>query len=146
MSVYFARVGDYVKIGFSDDPVGRSTSVTRLGLRPARIEHGAEVDFIGWIPGDLSREAELHARFAAKRTTGEWFILDRPTVEAIIWDDPSGVDIKRMSMMAVLACLKYPEMTRDELEAAGITILGRSIEEILADPDSILNKALGGAA
>lgn len=130
MSVYFAKVGEYVKIGYSHDPMARSTTITRTGARPDDIEFNARVDFIGWIPGDVWRERELHVQHLEHRATGEWFRIDRKVAEDLIWADPRGVDVKRMSALAVFACIRHPELTRDEIEAAGIPVAPNSVEEL----------------
>lgn len=123
MSVYFARVGDYMKIGFSDDPIARATTITRMGTRPADVAVGDTVDLVGWVPGDVWREGYYHAQHIESRVVGEWFHLDRKCAEDLIWADPRGVDLERMSAMAVFACLRHPELTRDEIEAAGIPVM-----------------------
>jgi hypothetical protein len=57
--VYFAVLGDLVKIGVAVDPERR---VRRLNGELVRVE-----------PGGRERELELHRRFAALRVRGEWF-------------------------------------------------------------------------
>lgn len=135
MSVYFAQAGGYTKIGFSDDPIDRQSTITTSGKRPDDLPYGADVDLIGWVPGDRWTEGAHHARFISKRVAGEWFRLDKDDVAAIkalIWADPRGVDIKGMSFAAVIACRRYPELTRDELAARGVRIKAVSEEEALA--------------
>ena len=62
--VYFIRVDDRVKIGFSEYPEER--------LRHIRaMNPGAEI--VATIPGGLHVEKDLHARFAAYHIEGEWF-------------------------------------------------------------------------
>jgi hypothetical protein len=62
-SVYFVRLGDRVKIGFS----------AHLRKRMEVIPHE---EFLGRIPGTMRDEKNLHRRFAHLRTTGEWFKAD----------------------------------------------------------------------
>jgi hypothetical protein len=62
-SVYFVRLGDRVKIGFS----------AHLRKRMEVIPHE---EFLGQIPGTMRDEKNLHRRFAHLRTTGEWFKAD----------------------------------------------------------------------
>lgn len=73
MSVYFAQVGDFMKIGYAKDPVARVDYLTYMENRPAEIENGDRVDLIGWYPGDLADEAAAHELFADQRVIGEWF-------------------------------------------------------------------------
>jgi hypothetical protein len=126
MAVYFASAGAYIKIGYSAKPEQRIGTVTVNGKRPADVRRGAAVDLLGWVPGDREREAQTHRRFAADHVAGEWFYLEPSTVRDLIWSDPRGVDIRRMSAWAVYAAMKHPELTRDELAAAGVPILARA--------------------
>lgn len=150
MSVYFAEAGGYTKIGYSHDPIKRSTSLTRRGVRPDDLPYGAKANLIGWIPGDTWTEGSIHGRFMDRRVKGEWFnLIDREQIEGLIWDDPRGVSIRRMSAFAVLMADKHPALTRDELEAAGVPILARSFDEAADDPNSPFNlfaAALDGVA
>lgn len=141
MSVYFAQAGPYIKVGYSADPMSRMTTVTRSGKRPDDLPHCAETHPLGWIPGDIYREMELHVRFNDRRAAGEWFSLDLDEVRELIWDDPRGVDIQRMSAQAVFAAIKYPDMTRAELAAAGLHIEAVSIAEIFASSHNWLRGA-----
>jgi hypothetical protein len=69
MSVYFisARELDMVKIGYSFNPIHR--------FRHLRTLCPVELTLEGAIPGDRSKEAELHRRFKLARVRGEWFKL-----------------------------------------------------------------------
>ena len=115
MSVYFIRVGEYIKIGYSHDPVNRATTVTRSGIRPADIPFGADVDLIGWVPGDVWTERAFHVQHIEHRVAGEWFRLTREAAEELIWSDPRGIDLERMTAQAVFVSLKHPEITREEM-------------------------------
>lgn len=138
MSVYFATACGYTKVGYSADPVGRMTTVTRNGTRPADIPFDAPAELLGWIPGERDREAALHREFAASRAGGEWFVLDESEMRDLIWADPHGVDINRMSMLAVCAARKYPSLTRVQLAAAGIPIEAATETEALLAIDAAL--------
>lgn len=131
MSVYFLESGPYMKIGFSDNPIARAGTVTRLGKRPDDLPFEAEVDLIGWIPGDRKVETKVHKVFADIRVAGEWFWSERKVVEAAIWSDPRGVDMHRMSAIAVGTMHKYPTLTRAEVEAAGIPVAAVALEDAL---------------
>ena len=63
--VYFLRVGDRVKIGFSTRPLSRiDTLVTAVP---------DQVDAFVFIRGNERTERALHAEFAEHHTSGEWF-------------------------------------------------------------------------
>jgi hypothetical protein len=128
MSVYFAQVGEYVKVGYSADPIQRAHTLTRNGERPDDIPFGADVDLIGWIPGDRKLERALHHRFGSHWIAGEWFRMDTSAAHEIIKADPQGVDLQRMGGLACIYMWKRPELTRDDLEAAGVIVW--------ADPDT----------
>lgn len=131
MSVYFAQAGAYIKIGYSGDPISRVATVTMNGRRPETLPRGAEATLLGWVPGNRELEAELHRRFAADHVAGEWFYLDPEVARGAIWADPRGVDIHRMSAMAVFAAMEFPEATRDELAAAGVQIEAGDLAEFM---------------
>lgn len=131
MSVYFIEAGPYMKIGFSDNPIQRASTVTHTGKRPDDLPLNAEADLIGWVPGDRKLEREMHKAFAKIRVAGEWFWSERDVAAALIWADPRGVDMHRMSSQAVFAMLKHSTLTRAEVEAAGIAVLAASLEDVL---------------
>lgn len=132
MSVYFIESGPYMKIGFSEDPISRNTTVTRNGKRPDDLPFDAETDLIGWIPGDRKAEARLHKQFAHLRVAGEWFWSERDAARELIWVDPRGVDLHRMAASAVFTMRKYPTLTRADLASAGLAVLAVSEEIALA--------------
>lgn len=86
MSVYFARVGRYIKVGFSENPERRAArlfaSATRYGA-PKDIGAGTPRELIGFVPGHLNEERTAHAALNDFRVTGEWFI-DEPEVRDYI--------------------------------------------------------------
>jgi hypothetical protein len=123
MSVYFATADGYTKIGYSADPAGRMTTVTRNGQRPDDLPFGAKAHLIGWIPGDRAVEAGLHRRFAAHHAAGEWFSgIKDGELRSIVEDDPRGIDVDRMTALAVFVAIAHPELTRDEIAALGVRI------------------------
>jgi hypothetical protein len=130
MSVYFAAAGGYGKIGYSTDPIGRTSTVTLNGERPADISRGADVRLIGWVPGGRREEAQWHRRFAADHVAGEWFYIDPDLVSGLIWDDPCGVDLERMSALAVFAANAHPGISREQISAAGIPVNATSLDQI----------------
>jgi hypothetical protein len=67
--IYFAETedGQFVKIGFSWNPIRR---LYALGtLRPSNFR----IRLIGFFPGTLQAEHELHKQFISDRDNGEWF-------------------------------------------------------------------------
>ena len=127
MSVYFAKSGDYIKIGYSANPAQRAQSITRLATRPAAIKYKDPVELIGWVPGNMWREGVYHAQHIDRRVAGEWFSLDVDYVRELIWQDPRGVDLLRMSAWAVFACIENPDLTRDEIAASGVPVLATTL-------------------
>lgn len=123
MSVYFAEAGGYTKIGYSANPISRAATLTTNGKRPADLPRGEYVDLIGWVPGDTWREGVLHAQFVGSRVAGEWFHrVDRDVIRGLIWADPRGVDLHRMTALAAMYAIRHPGITRADIEAAGITL------------------------
>ena len=66
--VYFLRMGDTLKIGFSRNVGVRLRSIQTGCPEPAEV--------IKIIPGTDQTERYFHAHFAAHRLSGEWFRLD----------------------------------------------------------------------
>lgn len=76
-SVYFARVGDYVKIGFASNPRKRVetllNSATRL-LIPADLDRSLPVELVLVVPFCRTRdERNMQILFANHWAEGEWF-------------------------------------------------------------------------
>jgi hypothetical protein len=140
MSVYFAKVGDYIKIGYSADPASRMTTVTRNGTRPDDIQYGTRAELLGWIPGDRKRETWLHRRFAEHHVAGEWFRIDADNIRGLIWSDPRGVDVERMTAIAVSVAMDYPTLTRGQLAAAGIQV--ESPADLTAALDAVFSELI----
>lgn len=147
MSVYFVLAGGYVKIGYSADPFRRSATVTTHGKRPADLPYGTEAELLGWIPGDKLVEMCWHARFVGDHVAGEWFYLDPAMVLDLIWEDPCGVDLRRMSAAAVFTADKNPGVSREQIAQAGIPVEGVTIAEALESMNARMVAAfVGGAA
>lgn len=66
--VYAIRCADFIKIGFSKKPVRRARGLSTA--TPLKTE------LLGFMPGTMADEAELHRRFAAHRHRAEWFRAD----------------------------------------------------------------------
>jgi hypothetical protein len=75
--VYFLRSGERIKIGSTTNPR------TRFGEIANQI--GADVELLGWMPGDYEVEHNLHKRFLATRIEGEqeWY-TPSPELDAVI--------------------------------------------------------------
>lgn len=71
--VYFAQVGDFVKIGTTRNSVPvRLNAITKgLVISPAGTR-GSNPRLLGVMLGDAKAERAIHARFAAFHVTGEW--------------------------------------------------------------------------
>jgi hypothetical protein len=94
MNVYFAKAGDYLKIGVTKD-VGKRTALLQTG-NPIKLE------LCGFIP-NLDRktayhyEKKLHIFFSKLRVSGEWFHAPRfecydNESRTIVYGD-GGIDI-----------------------------------------------------
>jgi len=70
--VYYFRVGDRIKIGFT-------------GNIESRIKDLAPEEVLGWEPGPASLEKARHRQFAKYRTAHEWF-RDCPEIRQHIAD------------------------------------------------------------
>ena len=122
MSVYFAEAGGYMKIGYSADPISRVGTITTNGTRPADLPRAADATLLGWVPGTRAEESAFHRRFAADWIAGEWFRLDPDVIRDLIWADPSGIDVQRMSALAVFAACNNPGVTREQIAQAGVRV------------------------
>lgn len=74
-AVYFARVGDYVKIGFASNPTQRAkTLLTGRLIVPEDLDRSLKVELVLVIPSCRMRdERNLHLLFARHWAVGEWF-------------------------------------------------------------------------
>lgn len=61
--VYFARLGDLIKIGYSTNPVRRAEELN--------------AELLGFVPGDRELEASLHYELREYRERFEWYRRDR---------------------------------------------------------------------
>lgn len=92
MSVYFARVGRYVKVGYSLTPERRVANLFQSGTRYARpvdCPLDAERELLAVIDGGLNEEDACHQAlddFAA----GCEFFIDEPPVRAFIEQAKAG--------------------------------------------------------
>lgn len=75
--VYFARAGDWVKIGHTDDVATRISDLQTACPLTIRV--------LAIAPGGRAQEREFHRRLRAHRERGEWYRLC-PELIAIIWN------------------------------------------------------------
>lgn len=131
MSVYFARVKGYVKIGYSVDPTERISSITTGScIKPGDVAYGDPIDLLGWIPGDRTVERETHMRFGHLHVTGEWF-WDDEAYEELIEANPYGA-IMSLPSQVVLLMREFPNATRAQV----VEVHERIRSEALFDPAS----------
>lgn len=101
MSIYFIRLGDAVKIGFSTDVTARVN--TQLKAMPS----GAAC--LGHMPGGADVEAHLHKVFGRFHQRGEWFDADPELISfAELMLIP---DLPRKSDEALVAWHESPKPT-----------------------------------
>lgn len=81
--VYFARLGDRIKIGFSKRP----------SKRVEGLQTGApyRISVVHTVPGGRSAEKGLHERFAAQRVWREWFRLEGPVSDFLRGEGVRGL-------------------------------------------------------
>jgi hypothetical protein len=70
--VYFIRMGDMIKIGYTSDLIRR---VQQLSLTRGHV--------LATIPGAWYLEQQLHEKFAGLREYGEWFRAEQPLLDYI---------------------------------------------------------------
>ena len=92
MSVYFARVGQYIKVGYSRTPERRVanlfSSATRYS-RPTDLEADAPRELLATIPGGLGVERMCHSMLGDFAAGGEFFIDESP-VRSFITEATAG--------------------------------------------------------
>jgi Meiotically up-regulated gene 113 len=66
--VYFLRIGDRVKIGYSRNPFQRLSELSTALADPV-------TSFV-FFPGNLADEKRLHRHVESRRTSGEWYRAD----------------------------------------------------------------------
>lgn len=73
MSVYFCRVGRYIKIGNSCNPWKRARSYFYGAGHPHDIDWSQPMEMLGIVYGERDEEQEIHAALADHCMHGEWF-------------------------------------------------------------------------
>lgn len=72
--VYFVEAGDYIKIGFSRDPMTRLSQIRNgRGITAPEGLDTSKTRILAVEHGGMYDEKDLHRRFAAQRAEGEWF-------------------------------------------------------------------------
>ena len=121
MSVYFAQVGRYIKIGYSENPERRVrrlfASETRYGAPKDAPTSLAERTLLKVIDGGEGTERAVHLALDDFRVMGEWFI-DEPEVRDFIATAEGGLR-------------SYPRVVRPlgEFDRDADPVLGMSPEE-----------------
>lgn len=65
--IYFARVGEHVKIGVATSIRNRLATLQTSSPQP--------IELVGVMPGTQKDETRLHKQWAAAHVSGEWFLL-----------------------------------------------------------------------
>lgn len=73
--VYFMVAGDFVKIGYSADPLARAAGV--------QTGSAQKITSIIAIRGTVADERKLHRTFKVYRVSGEWFRKTPPIISAM---------------------------------------------------------------
>lgn len=133
MSVYFAHVSGYVKIGYSKNPYQRvATITTKTAIKPDDVTYGDKVDLLGWVPGDRVVEKSMHQKFAHLHVVGEWF-WDDDCYEHMLEADPFAA-VQWMPGLSAQLMLEHPTIPRE-----------RVVEVALAEVDRTRTEAFAGA-
>jgi len=80
--VYFGRIGNRVKIGYSAHTAKRR--------RTLELMNGTEFDEFVTMPGDVDLERWFHNELQEHRTVGEWFEHAPAVQEAMLWVKKQG--------------------------------------------------------
>lgn len=128
-AVYFAKVGDYVKIGFASNPRQRMASLlngSRL-ICPDDLDRTLPIDIVLLIPFCRMRdERNLHLLFARHWVVGEWFR----------WSPEFEEQMRGMEFVTHAVRLKHLRDARRQLGIVGSAVKehrwGKSTAEILA--------------
>lgn len=76
MTIYFAKMGEWIKIGYTAGEASKRIAQLQTG-QPQKIE------LIGTIEGERDAESGLHQEFAEFRGNGEWFKRDAELTTSI---------------------------------------------------------------
>jgi T5orf172 domain-containing protein len=82
MSIYAARLGRYIKIGYSRNPEKRILAIRKTTRRPNHLA-GGRPDLVKVAPGDIFLEYWIHTALRAHSVAGEWY-LDTPALREFL--------------------------------------------------------------
>lgn len=122
-SVYFARSGDRIKIGFTGDLDQRMACLSAMSCQP--------VTLLTYVPGGREKESHFHRRFAALRLHGEWFVASESMLRFI-----DHTESLRQAM------LQGPVAACNCIIASLEDLLARCQEMDCIDPDRSLERAI----
>lgn len=128
-AVYFARFGDFVKIGFSSNPTQRLKDLAKGGVEhPEGFDHKAPGALILVIPFCRMRdERNMQLLFAHHWAAGEWFH----------WSPAFEYQMRTMRFVTHAARLKDLRRARRELGIIGSAVKeerwGKQVHERLAE-------------
>lgn len=115
-SVYFAKVGDYVKIGHASNVQKRMKSLLSGGSRlvvPGDIDRSLPIELILVIPFCRMRdERNMHTLFASHWVVGEWFR----------WTPAFAYQMRTMQFVTHDVRLKDLRRARKELGLSGAAV------------------------
>lgn len=74
--IYFIRVGQFIKVGYSADALERIRSLQTANPYP--------IETLAICEGDPGMEADIHRRLAKYRIRGEWFAHADQPIQSII--------------------------------------------------------------
>lgn len=84
MTVYFARVGDFIKVGFSTNPVNRVQRIKSDDCaKPLDLDRSSPVELLRVVPGDVEHEQMAHDALSDFRVCGEWFVAEPALLEYV---------------------------------------------------------------
>lgn len=83
--IYFTRMGNYVKVGFSKNPAERASTFLR-GQLPEDLDRNASREVLVTSPGVLLDELKIHPKLLEHRAKGtrEWYHYDQAFHDRIL--------------------------------------------------------------
>lgn len=115
MSVYFARRGKLIKIGWSRNVRYRVSEL--------------KAKLIGTVPGDRAEEKALHARFAHLRVRGEWFKKDEELLNYI----RDSAQTHEPDLDNIQTAIRLPRALLDRIDVISASMSTEGIEITRSD-------------
>jgi hypothetical protein len=81
--IYYIQCGAFIKIGTSINPESRCNQLERGGKAKRPSIWVGNPRLIAYLPGNVSRERELHREFASIRDEGEWFLMNEELIDHV---------------------------------------------------------------